>query len=120
MSPSCPGLLFSLPTLMSRQWISPRERRGIIVLLAVIVLSITALGVNRCAVERSSRRDYLDRQARLDSISDALRSVPDTICATDSLTDVKPRSKPRRKKARKTPAHTAPVPVRNPIDEPIN
>lgn len=120
MSPSCPGLLFSLPSRMSRQWISPRERRGIIVLLAVIVLSVTMLGVNRCAVERSSRRDFLDRQARLDSISDALRSDPDTICAPDSLTDVKSQSKTRKKKARKIPSTSAPVPVRNPIDEPIN
>ena len=97
---------------MSRPWISSNERRGIIVILAVIALCTVVAAARRCSVERHSRLLYHTRQASLDSVSAAFTAADTLLSIPDTLATPKPKSR------RTSPS--APLPTRNPIDEPVN
>ena len=120
---------------MSRPIISSSERRGIIILLVIIALSVLAAGVRRCTVRSNTTRLYQARKAHIDSVSAVLAdstghflSTPDE---SSQLADTVPGSihmdsqhKSRLRKSGKGKTtrrkSSAPVPSRSPMDEPVN
>lgn len=105
---------------MSRPWISSQERRGIIVLLAIIALCATVAGVRRCTTEHHARQLYLEQQAYLDSVAVRVDSVSSRIdsVSTNPVSDDTVRT--RKPRSRKSSTPSLPLPTRNPIDEPVN
>ena len=113
---------------MSQQWISPRERRGIIVMMILLIVSILGMMIYRHSLSRKADAYYESCRREADSLDAVNRSYPqcvqiDSTPAYDTLpvSVKKPRKKAnKRSETRNSSKTSKTLPSRSPRTEPLN